>query len=47
MKSYVNVRFTKEEAAQIRKLFIVLRQNIPQKRANEKEFFGDIMAPAY
>ena len=47
MKNYVNVRFTKEEAAQIRKLFLVLRQNIPQKRANEKEFFGDIMAPSY
>ncbi len=47
MKNYVNVRFTKEEAAQIRKLFLVLRENIPQKRANEKDFFGDIMAPAY
>lgn len=47
MKNYINVRFTNKEAEQIKKLFLVLRQNIPQKRANEKEFFADIMAPAY
>lgn len=47
MKNYINVRFSKEEAAEIKKLLLVLRQNVPQKKANESKFFNDIMAPAY
>ena len=45
MKNFVDVRFS--NAAEIKKLLLALSQNVPQKKAGERKFYSDIMAPAY
>ena len=47
MKNFVDVRFSKADAAEIKKLLLALSQNVPQKKAGERKFYSDIMAPAY